>query len=161
MRACARLLFVLAVAAASACGKPIDLTKGLLVQSVASGWFDAGVVDGQNKLVPSISFTLKNVSDQTLTTLQVNALFHRVSEPKNEWGAGFLTVAGSAGLAPGAETPTLTVKSTLGYKGTDPREKLLTNSQFVDATVDLFVKYGPTQWTKIGQFPITRRLITR
>jgi hypothetical protein len=160
MRACQRLLFLLALAAASACGKPIDLTKGLLVQNVSTGWFDAGVVDGQNKLVPSISFTLKNVSDQALTTLQVNALFHRVSEPQNEWGAGFLTVAGSAGLAPNAASTPLTIKSALGYKGTDPRETLLHNSQFVDATVDLFVKYGSAQWTKIGQYPIARQLIT-
>jgi hypothetical protein len=53
----------------------------------------------------------------------------------------------------------LTLKSPLGYKGTDPRETLLSNSQFVDATVDLFAKYGSVQWTKVGQFPITRRLI--
>lgn len=161
MRACARLLFILAVAAASACGKPIDLTKGLLVQPVSTGWFDAGVVDGQNKLVPSIAFTLKNVSDETLRTLQVNAVFHRVSEPKAEWGTGFLTAAGSEGLAPGATTPTLTLKSQLGYKGTDPRETMLHNTQFVDATVTLLVKYGSAQWTRVGEFPITRELITR
>lgn len=161
MRACARLLFILAVTAASACGKPIDLTKGLLVQNVSSGWFDAGVVDGQNKLVPSISFTLKNVSDQTLTNLQVNAVFHRVSEPKDEWGTGFLTAVGTSGLAPGAATPTLTIKSQLGYKGTDPRETLLHNSQFVDAKVGLLAKYGSAQWTRIGEFPIARQLITR
>ena len=89
----------------------------------------------------------------------MNALFHRVSEPKDEWGSNFLVAAGSAGLAPGATTSTLTLKSPLGYKGTDPRETLLHNSQFVDATVDLFVKYGSVQWTKVGQYPIARRLI--
>lgn len=160
MRACARLLLLLTVAAAAGCAKPIDLTKGLLVENVVTGWYDAGIVDGQNKIVPSIAFTLKNVSDQTLRTLQVNALFHRVNEPKDEWGSNFLVAAGSAGLAPGAmTTPTLTLKSPLGYKGTDPRETLLHNSQFVDATVDLFAKYGSVQWTRVGQFPITRRLI--
>jgi hypothetical protein len=161
MRASARLLFVFALTAASGCGKPIDLTKGLLVQNVSTGWFDAGVVDGQNKLVPSIAFTLKNVSDQKLTTLQVNAVFHRVSEPKDEWGTGFLTAAGSAGLAPDASTPPLRIKSQLGYKGTDPREMLLHNAQFVDAKVDLLVKYGSAQWTRVGEFPITRQLITQ
>ena len=160
MRASARLLFILALAVSSACGKPVDLTKGLLIQNVSTGWFDAGVVDGQNKLVPSISFTLKNVSDQTLSTLQVNAVFHRVSEPKDEWGTGFLTAVGSEGLASGATTPTLTIKSQLGYKGTDPRETLLRNSQFVDAMVALLAKYGSAQWTKVGEFPITRQLIT-
>ncbi len=159
MRACAGFLLLIAVAAAPACSKPIDLTKGLVVERVSTGWYDAGVVDGQNKLVPSISFSLKNVSDQTLRTLQVNALFHRVNEPKDEWGSNFLVAAGSAGLGPDASTSVLTLKSPLGYKGTDPRETLLHNSQFVDATVDLFVKYGSVQWTRVAQFPITRRLI--
>jgi hypothetical protein len=162
MRATARLLLLLLiVGTASACGKPIDLTKGLVVEFVSTGWYDAGVVDGQNKLVPSISFALKNVSAQTLSTLQVNAVFHRVSEPNDEWGTGFLTAVGSAGLAPDASTPTLNIKSTLGYKGTDPRETMLHNSQFVDAKVVLLAKYGSAQWTKIGDFPISRQLIAR
>ena len=59
---------------------------------------------------------------------------------------------------PGATTKPFTVKSQLGYKGTDPREKLLTNSQFVDAKVDLFAKYSSVQWKKIGEFPVTRQL---
>jgi hypothetical protein len=159
MRACACLLLLLAAVSAAACAKPVDLTQGLRIENVVTAWYDAGIVDGQNKIVPSIAFTVKNVSDQTLRTLQVNALFHRVSEPKDEWGSNFIVAAGSAGLAPGATTAVLTLKSPLGYKGTDPRETLLHNSQFVDATVDLFAKYGSVQWTRVGQFPITRRLI--
>jgi hypothetical protein len=159
MRASACLLLLGLVSAG--CGPPVDLTKGLQVLDVASGWFDAGIVDGQNKLVPTISFKLKNVSDQKLTTLQVNALFRRVTEPKEEWGSGFLTVAGPEGLSPGQVTLTLTIKSQLGYKGSDPRDELLHNSHFVDAKVDLFAKYGSTQWKKIGEFQIDRRLITQ
>ena len=44
---------------------------GLQVQDVSTGWFDAGIVNGQNKLVPSITFRLKNISDQKLVVLQV------------------------------------------------------------------------------------------
>jgi hypothetical protein len=158
MRAPACLLLLSLVSAG--CGPSVDLTKGLQILDVSSGWFDAGILDGQNKLVPTISFKLKNVSDRKLATLQVNALFRRVTEPREEWGSGFLTVAGSEGPLPGQVTPALTIKSQLGYKGTDPREELLHNSQFVDAKVDLFAKYGSTQWKKIGEFQINRRLIT-
>ena len=38
---------------------------------------------------------------------------------------------------------------------------MLQNSQFVDAKVDLFAKYGSAQWTQVGEFPITRQLITQ
>ena len=37
------------------CGPDVDLTKALQVEVVSTGWFDAGIVNGQNKLVPSIT----------------------------------------------------------------------------------------------------------
>jgi hypothetical protein len=160
MRASAPLLCLLLVSVpAAACSAPVDLTKGLQVQVLSTGWSDAGLVNGKNKLVPVISFTLKNVSDQTLRTLQVNVVFRRLSDPNGEWGSGFATAADS--LAPGATTMPLTIRSTLGYTGTDARADMLKNSQFVDAKIDLFAKYGATQWTRLGQYPIDRQLTVR
>ena len=145
----------------SGCGSTVDLTKGLQIRDVSTGWFDAGIVNGQAKLLPSISFKLKNVSDQTLPVLQVNALFRRVTE-KDEWGSGFVTAAGSEGLAPGATTQLLTLKSDRGYTGSDQtRQEMLQNGHFVDAKVELSSKYGSTQWVRVGDFPITRVLITK
>jgi hypothetical protein len=161
MKAPGCLLLLLGLLSLSACGPSVDLTKGLQVLDVSTGWFDAGIVGGQNKLVPMISFKLKNVSDQRLTTLQLNVLFRRVTEPKEEWGSGFVTNAAPEGLAPGSTTQTLIVKSNLGYKGTDPREQLLHNSQFIDAKVDLFAKYASTQWVKIAEVPVERKLVTQ
>jgi hypothetical protein len=161
MRASARLLLVLAIASFTACGPTVDLTKGLQVAVLNSGWFDLGIVNGQNKLVPTVVFTLHNVSDQTLGTLQVQALFRRVGED-TEWGNGFLTVVGSKGLAPGATTDPITVKSQLGYTGSDQsRQEMLQNTHFVDAKVELFAKYASTQWVRVGVFPITRQLLTK
>ncbi len=159
MRASACLVALLVFVSAG-CNPKVDLSKGLQVLDVSTGWYDAGVVEGKNKLVPSISFKLKNVSDQRLGTLQVNALFRRVTE-KDEWGTGFITVAGSEGLAPGQTTGLLPIRSQLGYTGTDPRQQMLENKEFVDAKVELFAKYGSTQWTRIGEYPIARQLISR
>jgi hypothetical protein len=161
MRALVRLLSLVAIVSCAGCGPAVDLTKGLQVTVVSSGWFDLGIVNGQNKLVPSVTFTLKNVSDKSLSTLQVNALFRRVTE-NDEWGSGFLTAAGSDGLAPGASTQPLTIKSPLGYTGSDQsRQEMLANTHFVDAKVELFAKYGPTQWARIGVYPVARQLITK
>src|SRR5260221_3586662 len=91
--------FLVASVLVSGCGPAVDLSKGLQVLDVSSGWHDAGLVNGSNKLVPAVTFKLHNVSDQSLGTLQVNALFRRVNE-KDEWGSGFVTAAGSSGLAP-------------------------------------------------------------
>jgi hypothetical protein len=145
----------------SGCGPTVDLAKGLEIVDVSSGWFDAGIVNGKAKLIPSISFRLKNISDQKLLVLQVNALFRRVTE-KDEWGSGFITAAGSEGLAPGATTQPVTLKSDRGYTGTDQtRQQMLENKYFVDAKVELSAKYGSAQWVRIGDFPITRVLIVK
>jgi hypothetical protein len=145
---------------ASACGPTVDLTRGLQVEGMSSGWYESGVVDGTVKLVPLVSFKLKNVSEQKLPTLQVNAVFRRDGD-ESEWGSGFVTATGTDGLPPGSATATLTVTSQLGYTGTDSRYDLLKNSHFVDARVDLFAKYGSTQWTRLGAFPISRQLVER
>ena len=161
MRASARLLLILAIVSSVACGPTIDLTKGLQVSIVNSGWYDLGIVNGQNKLVPTVIFTLHNTSDQKLVTLQINALFRRVSE-NTEWGSGFLTVAGSQGLAPGATSDPITIKSQLGYTGSEQsRMEMLQNTHFVDAKVELFGKYASTQWVRLGSYPITRQLLTK
>jgi len=161
MRASAWLLVLLALTTSVACGPTVDLTKGLQVTIANSGWYDLGIVNGQNKLVPMVTFTLHNTSDQKLVTLQINALFRRVTE-NTEWGSGFVTVVGSQGLAPGATTDPVTIKSQLGYTGSEQsRQEMLQNTHFVDAKVELFAKYGSTQWVLLGTYPITRQLLTK
>ena len=143
---------------ASACSAGADVSTTIQVLEVTSGWYDAGIVNGQNKLVPSVTFKLKNVSDQPVTTLQANVLFHRINSAE-EWGSGFLKVAGSDGLAAGATSNALTVKSDLGYTGTETRAEMLNNSHFVDAKVRILAKSGSNYWHPLGEYPIERRLL--
>src|SRR5207249_1138690 len=76
------------------------------------------------------------------------------SEPE-EWGNGFLPSIGSGGLPPGGTTAPLTIKSQLGYTGSDQsRAEMLQNTQFVDAKVELAAKYGGPQGKRPGQYPI-------
>jgi hypothetical protein len=145
---------------ATACGPRIDLSTGLHVDAVSTGWLDAGLVDGKKKLVPAVSFRLKNASDQKLAMLEVNARFRRVGD-ESEWGGGFVTAAGSGGLAPGAATSAITIRSQLGYTGVESGAEMLDNSHFVDARVDLFAKYGSATWTRLGEYRVARRLISR
>jgi len=159
MRASLWLVLLAALATAS-CGPKVDLTKGIQVVDVSTGWWDAGVVNGQNKLVPSVTFKFKNVSEQTLPVLQANVVFRRVTEDK-EWGSSFVKITGTEGLAPGATSESQTVKSQLGYTGSESRQQMLDNAQFVDAKIELFAKYGNIQWQKVGEYPVPRTLITK
>jgi hypothetical protein len=152
-----QILLVLSIAMVTGCGKPVDVITAVQADVVASGWLPAGVVAGQNKIVPSISVTLKNVSAETLNALQVNAVFRRAAV-KEEIGSDFHPVAGSGGLPAGGQTPKIVLKAQRGYTGIDSYDELLRNSHFVDGTVELFVKAGSGQWTRIGEYPIAREL---
>ena len=153
-----RTLAFLPLLVISACGPNVDLATAVAPESVTTGWADAGTVAGKNKIVPAVSFKLKNRSDQELRGVQVNAVFRRGNDP-GEWSSGYLADAART-LPPGAETPSRTVAGQQGYTGTDDRDALLKNSHFVDAKADLFVKSGSSNWTRIGEFPIARQLIT-
>lgn len=160
MRTSLRILTALVALAAAGCSEPIDLKTNLEVVDVSTGWWDEGVVNGQNKLVPSITFKLKNNSGETLDVLQANVQFKRVGE-ETEWSTGYVKVTGTDGLAPGATSTAQVVHSQKGYTGTESRQQMLDNSQFVDGRVEVFAKYGSTQWVSVGQYTVERRLIAK
>jgi hypothetical protein len=151
---------VLALLAASACGPNVDLSKGLEVVELSSGWSDGGMINGQNKIVPTVTFKLKNRSEQKLQALQTNVVFRQTGK-SDEWGSRFSIVRGSEGLAPGETTAPITLTSDHGYTSQAPKFEMFDNKQFVDATAELFAKYASAQWIQIRDLPVERRLVAR
>jgi hypothetical protein len=153
-------LFLLVAMFAGGCTKTVEIQKVLAITDVHTGWYDAGIVNGQNKLVPSLSLKIKNNDTEVVGGVQLNAIFHRVGE-EDGWGEHFVQAIDRDGLAAGAETEPIVLRSNLGYTGTQSRLELLQNSQFVDARVDIFGKQGRGGWVKLGEFVIDRQLLTR
>lgn len=156
---CSPLLLVVAFAAALTACKSREVEKVLKVAEVNTGWYDVGVVSGQNKLVPSVSFQLRNVSNDSIENVQILAVFHLQDEAES-WGERLIRGVGSDGLAAGATGRTLVVRNERGYTGSEPRAQMLKNKLFVDTKVDLFARHGSRTWMKIGAFPIDRKLLT-
>ena len=78
--------------------------------------FDTGVDESaQHKLVPTISFSLDNVSDQELGSLQVQGMFRRAGEEEG-WGSAFVRAIGREGLGPGGLAPVSWTGADLGFK---------------------------------------------
>jgi hypothetical protein len=137
-----------------------DVQTDLKVVNVQTGWFDAGIVEsGMNKLVPSVSLELQNVSDREIASVQLNAVFRRVGEQES-WGDHFVRAIDANGLDAGATTNPIVLRSTLGYTGSEARAQMLQNEKFVDARVEVFGKHGRRTWAKMGEFTIERRLLT-
>jgi hypothetical protein len=164
LRAAAGVCALALTLVSSACGAPVDLKKTLQVSQLTGGWFDAGFVEGRNKLIPSVTFRLRKSADASLRPLSVNVVFKRLAAPgsppsEEDWEEVFLQSV----TFDGSDTPPLTVRPNHGYTGDPPQSRadMLQNSQFRDIRVHLFAKHSASQWVEVGQFDIPRQLLTQ
>jgi hypothetical protein len=153
-------LVALAVLAAlaSACGPPVDLKQALQVTDVSSGWFDAGIQAGKNKLVPSVTFKLKKNADVKLSSVSLNLTFTFVGSQDHTDDVYVQSVPFE-----GSETKPVVVRTQWGYTGDPPqtRAEMLKHSQFRDLEVQIFAKQSSSQWVELQRVPITRQLLTQ
>jgi hypothetical protein len=154
------VVVLLAASLQAACNRNREVEKDLRITETRTGWYDAGIVDGKNKIVPSIAFKLENVSDQEISRVQVNAIFHRVNETE-PWGEHFAPAIDADGLQPSAVGHEIVLRGNLGYTSPDQsRAQMLADRRFVDVKVEIFGKHGSRTWVKMGEFPIERKLLT-
>jgi hypothetical protein len=143
-----------------ACSRSREVEKDLKIVDARTGWYDAGIVDGKNKIVPSIAFKLENVSPEEIARVQVNAIFHQGNETE-PWGEHYAPAIGSDGLKASATGSEIVLRGNLGYTSPDQtRAEILADRRFVDVKVQIFGKHGSRNWVKMGEFPIERKLLT-
>lgn len=158
------LLFLLPVLLAGGCSQSVDLRESVEIVEISSGWFDAGIVDGKNKIVPSVSFRLQKDEGTDLDGLALNVIFRHPpaegSTTEDEWDEVFVQ---NAAFAEGDRTPPLVIRTEKGYTGDPPQSRmdLLQHSMFRDLRARVFAKYGSAQWVELGLIDVERRLLTR
>jgi hypothetical protein len=159
-RACAVAALVLSLGAAG-CGAPdVDVAQVVKIAELTTGWFDVGIVDGQNKLVPSAVVTVTNTGTEKLSGLHIYVVFRFVGETE-ELGSGSFVLRGEDALAPSANSKPITARANWGFSGLQPRAQMLMHSQFKDARVEVFAKFGSKPFVKIGEAQVVRQLLTK
>ena len=159
MRRPAIVVLVVSTLAAAGCRARI-VEKDLRITDVRTGWYDTGIVNGQNKLVPSVTFRLENISQEPIQNVQLNAVFRSLDKPDQSWGDHMVRALDDDGLDAGETGGLLVLRSPLGYTSTEPRLTMLEHSQFVDAKVEIFGRHRSRPWAKMGEFMIDRQLLT-
>jgi hypothetical protein len=152
------LAALLASAGVAGCAQPVDLKQSIEVTDVASGWFDAGVVNGQNKLVPTVTFKLRKKGDVELDTIALNMVFKRQGED-GSYDDVFLQRVSFEG----AETAPISVRAQNGYTADPPqtRAEMLKHSLFRDVAVQIFAKQSSTQWVELQRVEVQRQVLTQ
>jgi hypothetical protein len=153
----AACLLAVALVTSGGCGLGVDLEKALAVTDVSSGWYDFGLVDGLNKMVPQVSFRLKNVAEKPLTQIQLIVSFWP-DGADGELDSKNVDGIGRTAVAPGDATDAIMVRSDTGYTLEQPRNELFTNSQFKDFIAKVFAKRDG-KIVRLGEFKIERRIL--
>jgi hypothetical protein len=140
----------------------VDLTKTIEVTDVLSGYYDDGVVlegrdVGQNRLLPSITFKLRNSGTEPINGVLMTVSFWHGSDD-GEKDSREVRGIGSDALAPGATTEAITVRSGVGYTSPAARADFFSLPDFADWTAKLFAKRGG-KIVPIGEYKIERRVI--
>jgi hypothetical protein len=168
MRTLAPALLLVATAAAG-CSKPVDLKQALQVTDTVTGYHDAGVVDGKNKIVPSVTFRLKKSTDDSLRPLSLNIAFKKLppagtavppgSPAEEEWDEKFVQSVPFEGN----ETAPLTFQASAGYTAEPPqtRADILKHRLFQDVRVHIFAKHSASQWVEIASLDVPRQLLAQ
>jgi hypothetical protein len=151
------LLLAASAAPAMSCGpSDAEVLKTVAVTDVLGGWYDFGVVPDGNKLVPSITFKLKNTGTRPIGNVQLMVSFWLAGDD-GETDSAQVRGIGDA-LAPGASTAPMQVNATVGFTIAAPRAEAFTNPRFRDATAKIFGKRGG-KIVPLGEFKLERRLI--
>jgi hypothetical protein len=162
-RSLASAIALVALIGTASCSKPVDVKASFDVTDVSTGWFDAGIVGGKNKLVPSVTFRLRKKADVNLRSVSLNVAFRKVPLPgtntEEEWDEVFIQNVQFSG----PQTDALVVRTETGYTGDPPQTRvdMLKHSQFRDMRVHIFAKHSASQWVELAAIDIERQLLTR
>jgi hypothetical protein len=153
---CFAVVFV-AVLATAGC-ESVDLKTAAQVVDVSTGYYDNGLTPGGlNHMVPSITFSVKNVSDRELSSVDMMVLYWAVGQD-TEQDESFVKVIGGSGLPSGATSEPVVSRSRIGFTLEGARSELFTHSKFTDWTAKLFLKRGG-KIVPAGEYKIERKLL--
>jgi hypothetical protein len=160
-----RLLLPLApLVLVASCSRPVDLKQALEVTDTSSGWYDAGIVEGKNKIVPSVTFRLRKNMDVNLDGVALNVVFRQSPAPgtstEEDWDEVYIQ---NAQFTDGSQTAPLVVRPKAGYTGDPPQTRLeiLSHSQFRDVRAHVFAKHRSSQWIELGTIAVQRQLLRK
>ena len=140
------------------CGPRVDLKQALQVTEVSTGWFDAGIVDGKNKLVPSVSFRLTNTADAEVDYVALNVAFRYATTDEIHEEVFKQRVPFE-----NKQSELIVVRSQNGHVGEPPqsRQEMLQNSNFTDMVAVILARQSASRWVELHRIPVERTLLTR
>lgn len=152
------LLLVLTLGGCSSRNVQTDLE----IVDVQTGWQDVSESGSEStKIVPGVSFRLRNVSSEPIDGVQITAVFRKNGDEAVIDDPFVRAIPIGASLEPGASSDVIVMRSKFGFTGTDTRSQLFKHSQFVDFNVRILGKHGRYNWAQMQTVDVQRVPLTR
>lgn len=158
-RAAAAVLAAGALLTTPACSDPVDIQETFAVAEFAGGYFDGGIVDGKNRLLPAATFRIENRTAESVGPFSVNVLFKQVSDD-TEFDDVFLQ---RVEFTEGNRTREISARADTGITGDPPQSRadMLQRADFPDMRAVIYVKQSSSTWVEIARHDLPRQLIAR
>ena len=155
MRRTALLLLVLL----SACQAP-DPQTAVEVTALETYWAVDSPSGETQYIAPVVRFQLRNKGREALDSIQATATSKRDGE-NEAWSGAYQQVKPPNGreLPAGQAVAVMLKPEGEGrYTSTVGPEQMLLHAQFKDVRVEVFIRLGSSNWVKMAETPIERRL---
>jgi hypothetical protein len=108
-------------------------------------------------MAPAIRFRVRNKSPEALRAIQATATFRRTGEEESWGSASEQVTRASRPLEPGKDV-LVVLRSDGHYTSPGAPETMFAHALFKDVRVEVFVRVGSSDWVKMAEAPIERRV---
>ena len=107
-------------------------------------------------LVPTVTFRIRNLTDETLKFININAIFREENSIEN-LGDQFKAVIRDKGIPPHGTSELITLKSNFGVAGTN-LESFRTNPLWRPYDVRLFAQMRGSRHVPMGEWKVSKQI---
>jgi hypothetical protein len=134
-----------------------DPARELSVSGLETYWIVDTPQQGQNFVAPAVRFRLKNVSPETLGSVQARARFP-APDQREAWGSIQEQVSTWSRPLEAGKVVVVTVRSAGRYHAPADPEDILRSPAFKDPRVEVYVRIGSSSWAMMGEAQVVRRI---
>jgi hypothetical protein len=138
--------------------KSHDAARELAVSGIETFWIVDSPRQGQNFVAPAVRFRLKNVSGETIGSIQARARFPSADQGDETWGSIQEQVSTWSRPLHAGQEAIVTVRSAGRYQSPADPEDILRSPGFKDPRVEVFVRIGSSNWRMLAEAQVSRRI---
>ena len=144
---------------AVAVGRPVQLVHhDLHATECRTGWMSSLTTHGVS-LSPTVALTLKNISEASLGTVHLNAVFYRHGN-RQVWATRYVPAVSPNNLPPHGTTRVV-IRSRTEFTGSlSDGTTSLEEDRLVDLRVKVFARHGGSAiWQLVGDWPVQASML--